>query len=118
MRVIKRARLYAAVRSYWNDNPDILSEAAIEELYQKLLPLTYVDEATKTAHIERIKEKYHNEPDNKNESADPNLIICPWCGKALVVRTAKRGPNAGEQFYGCSGFPSCRFSRKYEEKEE
>ncbi len=122
VKVINRDRLYAAVRSYWNDNPDILSEAAIEELYQKLLPLTNVDEATKTAHIERIKEKYHNEKDFrkeafgeidiKNEHAEPNLLICPWCGKTLVLRTAKRGPNAGKQFYGCSGFPSCRYSRK------
>ena len=35
--------------------------------------------------------------------------ICPRCGKPMVLRTAKKGSNAGKQFYGCSGFPACRF---------
>jgi restriction system protein len=34
--------------------------------------------------------------------------VCPDCGNALVVRQAKRGPNAGGQFWGCSGYPDCR----------
>ena len=38
--------------------------------------------------------------------------VCPKCGSELVVRTAKKGPNAGSQFVGCSGYPSCRFTRK------
>lgn len=34
--------------------------------------------------------------------------ICPRCGVAMVLRTAKQGPNAGNQFYGCPNFPRCR----------
>ncbi|WP_232209291.1 hypothetical protein ACN2MM_06290 [Alkalilimnicola ehrlichii MLHE-1] len=26
----------------------------------------------------------------------------------MVLRTAKRGANAGNQFWGCSGYPKCR----------
>ena len=33
--------------------------------------------------------------------------VCPKCGKPLVLRTAKKGENAGNQFWGCSGFPKC-----------
>ena len=33
---------------------------------------------------------------------------CPRCGSDLVLRTAKKGPNAGSQFWGCSTFPKCR----------
>lgn len=33
---------------------------------------------------------------------------CPRCGKHLVLRTAKRGPNAGGKFWGCSTYPDCR----------
>jgi restriction system protein len=33
---------------------------------------------------------------------------CPLCGRDMVLRQAKRGVNAGGQFYGCSGFPECR----------
>ena len=36
---------------------------------------------------------------------------CPKCGSALVVRTARNGPNAGGTFLGCSGFPKCRYTR-------
>ncbi|SCZ77507.1 NERD domain-containing protein [Pseudobutyrivibrio xylanivorans] len=36
-------------------------------------------------------------------------LICPKCGGELVLRTAKKGDNAGNQFYGCSNFPKCRF---------
>ena len=36
-------------------------------------------------------------------------LICPWCGKELILRTAMKGTNAGKQFYGCSGFPKCRY---------
>ena len=37
--------------------------------------------------------------------------LCPRCGKPLVVRTARRGANAGGRFYGCTGYPSCRYTR-------
>jgi len=33
---------------------------------------------------------------------------CPVCAGAMVKRTAQRGANAGRQFWGCSGYPSCR----------
>jgi len=33
---------------------------------------------------------------------------CPKCGSPMVLRTAKRGPNAGSQFYGCQKYPACR----------
>jgi restriction system protein len=36
---------------------------------------------------------------------------CPKCGSRLVLRTARRGNNAGNKFLGCSAFPSCRYTR-------
>lgn len=33
---------------------------------------------------------------------------CPKCGSTMVKRQARRGPNAGSYFYGCSQFPRCR----------
>lgn len=35
--------------------------------------------------------------------------VCPKCGSKMVLRTAKNGANAGNQFYGCSNFPKCRY---------
>lgn len=38
--------------------------------------------------------------------------LCPRCGRTMVLRTAKQGPGAGEQFWGCKGFPACRMVQK------
>ena len=32
---------------------------------------------------------------------------CPRCGSRMVQRTAKRGPNAGNRFWGCRKYPAC-----------
>jgi restriction system protein len=37
---------------------------------------------------------------------------CPMCGTYMVLRTAKRGPNPGERFWGCPTYPKCRGTRK------
>jgi predicted RNA-binding Zn-ribbon protein involved in translation (DUF1610 family) len=33
---------------------------------------------------------------------------CPACGAGMVLRTAKKGANAGNQFWGCSTYPACK----------
>jgi len=38
--------------------------------------------------------------------------VCPRCGSSMVLRTAKRGNNAGSQFWGCSAYPKCRVVQK------
>ena len=38
-------------------------------------------------------------------------VMCPVCGSDMVVRTARRGPNSGKQFWGCERFPSCKGTR-------
>jgi len=37
----------------------------------------------------------------------PADIICPKCGSEMVVRTAKKGPNAGRKFHVCIMYPEC-----------
>lgn len=32
---------------------------------------------------------------------------CPKCSSEMVLRTAKKGANAGSQFWGCSRYPTC-----------
>jgi restriction system protein len=41
------------------------------------------------------------------QSAAISTPQCPKCGSSMVLRTAKRGPNAGNQFWGCSTYPKC-----------
>jgi restriction system protein len=45
------------------------------------------------------------EPSSKPESGQKR---CPQCGHPMVLRTAQRGPQTGQQFWGCSQFPRCR----------
>ena len=33
---------------------------------------------------------------------------CPICSKSMVKRLAKRGANAGREFWGCTGYPACK----------
>jgi four helix bundle suffix protein len=37
---------------------------------------------------------------------------CSLCGKAMVLRTAQSGKNAGKQFWGCSAYPECKGTAK------
>ena len=39
---------------------------------------------------------------------------CPKCDQPMVLRTARRGANAGNQFWGCSKYPRCRGVVPYE----
>ena len=36
--------------------------------------------------------------------------FCPKCESEMVLRTSKKGSNVGGQFWGCSGFPTCKFT--------
>lgn len=40
-------------------------------------------------------------------------VSCPRCHRRMIVRTAGRGANAGNRFYGCSSYPRCRGTRPY-----
>ena len=134
VKVIKRDLTYATVRSIWDKNPDMVSEERINELYERLKKLTNVDEAVKAAHIESIEKKYKllpinnqqvpvdnnievanedmNEEETKRDEMPEETFLCPKCGAPLVLRTAKKGSNAGNQFYGCSAFPKCRYTKE------
>ena len=46
-----------------------------------------------------------------NSSETPN---CPKCNTEMMLRTANRGKNKGNQFWGCSNFPKCRSVMAYE----
>jgi len=41
-------------------------------------------------------------------TASTAIPSCPKCGSPMVIRTAKRGGNAGNSFWGCSQYPVCK----------
>lgn len=44
----------------------------------------------------------------KAEVAASYPPFCPNCGTQMVLRTAKKGINVGEKFWGCPNFPKCK----------
>lgn len=55
------------------------------------------------------RDKQRGEPAQPTQQAPS----CPQCNKPMRLRTAKQGSNAGSQFWGCSGYPDCKGTRKY-----
>jgi hypothetical protein len=45
----------------------------------------------------------------REETAVPN---CPQCKVPMILRTAQRGANMGNQFWGCAQYPHCRGIRQ------
>lgn len=55
------------------------------------------------------RERRKNQTDQSDQTDPTDRIpACPQCGKPMVLRTAKSGKNAGQQFWGCSGYPQCK----------
>ncbi|MBQ6320235.1 MAG: NERD domain-containing protein [Lachnospiraceae bacterium] len=69
--------------------------------------------------FEKLKAEYDaarsEKPEKPKEFVDQSEdMVCPKCGSKLVLRVAKKGENAGNQFYGCSAFPKCRYTQNLE----
>ena len=127
--VIHRKYMGQEIRRVMDGAPNVLSLEQIERIYGLLQPLTNADKATKEHHIERIKQKYvrndigyipvnvsYEQSQIKTETLhsiekNDNELVCPKCGSPLVLRKAKRGTKAGDDFYGCSNYPKCRYSQ-------
>lgn len=63
------------------------------------------DVRTKSSHTvpPLIPSSHHPTTQSSDYITPPS---CPRCGSPMVLRTAKRGANAGNQFYGCTRFNS------------
>lgn len=84
------------IKLYWQP---ALSQAQVQEAIARLrsarLPVTG---GANRRHVENVKSR-----------SKPNAVRrCPRCGSRMTIRTAKRGPNTGRKFWGCSAYPKCR----------
>lgn len=98
--------------------------AKFEELQKDAEAKSVDDESVEGNQIEETKEnaddaemaeeKPQVKNDAMNEAENSSKKVCPRCGRELVLRTAKKGNNQGNQFWGCSGFPKCRYIESIE----
>ena len=94
--VTQAGRFIRYIRSF---REPVFSEAALEAILRR------IDDgrlkpgaATNRAHVRSLQTR-----------ADPAAERrCPKCGSTLVLRSVKKGPKAGDRFWGCSTYPQCR----------
>jgi restriction system protein len=70
---------------------------------QYLLPLVFLVGAAMSVFGRNKRRALHATP-----GGSP---ACPVCQSAMVRRTAKRGANSGNEFWGCSQYPGCKGTR-------
>lgn len=75
-----------------------------------------IDGAQLRALIQHTKHSHGQRADEDGSGASgrhtsPTSPSCPICAKTMVRRTAKRGNFAGQEFWGCSAYPTCKGTR-------
>lgn len=76
----------------------------------KLLEMLHTVQATDRSEVGSIE----TAPSQAMASARVEIAdasACPKCGQPMLRRTAKRGVNAGSDFWGCSTYPKCSGTR-------
>jgi DNA-binding helix-hairpin-helix protein with protein kinase domain len=61
--------------------------------------------------VRPINQKRPNPTVRSQPSASSSAPSCPSCSSSMVRRTARRGYNAGNHFWGCSRYPRCTGTR-------
>lgn len=88
-------------------DPDLIQAA-----YEALSPLSRADRATKARHKKEVRTARKRSPYKEVTLSDGTVQgPCPLCGGTLMTRTAGKGPRAGSRFWGCSNFPTCRYTK-------
>ena len=101
--ILQMTQLKSYLANIRNTYPDVLTQSEVDSIANDLSQYTGADEEKKRKHLEDIQ--------RKNTERLSATDVCPLCGGHLVVRTARRGPGAGQQFYGCSNYPKCKYTR-------
>lgn len=110
--VLHLSQLCESVMNKISNGIICLTTTQIEELYNKLYPLTQKTEIEKYAHYVDVQSA--KSPVKKEAIGSALGSPCPWCGGKLVLRTAKNGKWTGNQFFGCSNYPKCKYIKNIE----
>lgn len=96
--------------------PNNVLTSGLSNYIRKFTRVVFSD--TELARLEQLLSRIKNNSVSSEEHAH-NLknryssnTICPKCGQPLIKRIAKRGPQAGTEFLGCSSFPSCEYIKR------
>lgn len=89
----------------------IFSDEALEAAQgKKLMLINGVDLSLMVNALSASNEEGTLESEIEEEKQEMPEIepLCPICSQKMILRTAKKGKNAGNKFWGCSQYPNCR----------
>lgn len=109
--VVKRNNLKSTLSNIVKNRSVLLSDEETDRIYHVLINYCNVSNQEKKDHIDRLSKM-------KETQSQDHVMRCPRCGGFLVLRTVKRGAEAGKQFYGCSNYPKCRYTKNISEDKE
>jgi len=95
-RVIKLSNLISTINDILSSNTEVITEDELNRIVNLLVTYSRPDKAIKEQHMNQFAE---------------NSSECPSCGSFLIKRW---NSNTGETFWGCKGFPKCRFTSNEE----
>lgn len=135
--VIHRGEVRRGITRRASETGSVLTAQQIQQIYDTLLSYTQVTQADKLRHVKQIQKKYASDKPKSStvvypgsqQKAEPPVPetqpsvtqadaagstppFCPRCGKPLVQRVARSGVHAGQTFWGCTGFPHCRYTKQ------
>ena len=98
--ILNRDQLHQYLSRVLSILPPVYNPAVVKSMSAILHPLTIQDREAKKKHVETVRAsveqaKYSN--------------VCPRCGRTLMKRNGKYG-----EFWGCSGYPTCKFTKPME----
>lgn len=64
-----------------------------------------------SAGVYNLVRKVRTPPTMVTSQLEFSRPLCPKCGAEMVLRKARKGRHAGQEFWGCSIFPKCRFTQ-------
>ncbi|MBB6580379.1 restriction endonuclease [Ralstonia solanacearum] len=109
--------LYGVMASQGADGGFVVTSGVFTEdakAFAKGKNVTLIDGIALTALIKQARTTAPTALATPGEQSSPSTTepSCPRCGSAMVRRKAKRGTNAGSEFWGCIAYPECRGTRE------
>lgn len=91
-----------------------LLDRQLQQLERQFIQGGGYTEQLAAARREERSRQHRRQANNPTDPTDPtdrsdvsSPPACPKCGQPMLLRTARKGPRAGSQFWGCPGYPDC-----------
>jgi DNA-binding helix-hairpin-helix protein with protein kinase domain len=110
-------KLSAAIKQMQNSVDPVLQQAtyqaaqALTDLKFLGLEVPVVTLPTKAGGAFKNSVQPGNVASTPQQTAGSQNQSCPRCGSRMITRTARRGRNAGNRFWGCTLYPICTGTR-------